>query len=230
MTDELKRDGAAIARGVLSPEEVKRLREAFEAADDAALQRGGAVYAARQALEIPAVRACARSGEAYRLAREILGEEARPVRGILFDKRPEANWPVAWHQDVTIAVRKRHDAAGYGPWSVKGGIPHVQPPADVLERMVTVRLHLDDCPASNGALRVIPGSHRLGKLSPDEIATHTRRPALACEAMSGDAVLMRPLVLHSSSPAEAPSHRRVVHIEYAAGGPGARLAWAEAVG
>ena len=162
LRSHLTREGFAIARGVLDATSVRVLREAFLSAG--AIQRGGAVYAARQALAIPPVRTCAISGAASNLAREILGDDARPIRGILFDKRPEANWPVAWHQDTTIAVRERRDAPGYGPWSVKAGVPHVQPPASVLERMVTVRLHLDDCPAENGALRVIPRSHERGKL------------------------------------------------------------------
>jgi len=36
-----------------------------------------------------------------------------------------------------------------------------------VEGMVTLRLHLDETPAENGALRVVPGSHGLGVLSAD---------------------------------------------------------------
>lgn len=44
-----------------------------------------------------------------------LGEDARPVRAILFDKTPQANWSLGWHQDRTIAVRERRETCGFGP-------------------------------------------------------------------------------------------------------------------
>jgi ectoine hydroxylase-related dioxygenase (phytanoyl-CoA dioxygenase family) len=37
-------------------------------------------------------------------------------------------------------------------------------PLKVLEQVLAVRLHLDDCDERNGALRVVPGSHLLGRL------------------------------------------------------------------
>jgi ectoine hydroxylase-related dioxygenase (phytanoyl-CoA dioxygenase family) len=147
--------------------------------------------------------------------RSLLPEGLRPVRSILFDKTPGENWPVAWHQDLTISLAEEHPAPGYGPWSRKDGVVHVQPPAFLLEHMVTIRLHLDDTPASNGALRVIPGSHLEGRLSVDAVARHAETKAVTCECMAGDVLLMRPLLLHSSMRSTAPSRRRVVHIEYA---------------
>lgn len=73
-----------------------------------------------------------------------LGRAARPVRAILFDKTPVTNWGLAWHQDRTIAVSTRHEMPGYGPWSLKAGLQHVEPPFDVIESMLTLRIHLDD--------------------------------------------------------------------------------------
>jgi hypothetical protein len=78
------------------------------------------------------------------------------VRSIFFDKNEKENRSVVWHQDVTIAVASRVAVDGYGPWSIKDGFAHVQPTRDLLYNMVTIRLHLDDTPSSNGALRVIP--------------------------------------------------------------------------
>jgi ectoine hydroxylase-related dioxygenase (phytanoyl-CoA dioxygenase family) len=150
------------------------------------------------------------------VAREILGESAKPVRGILFDKTPAANWLVPWHQDLSIAVKERVDMPGFGPWSEKAGVVHVQPPVDVLHQMVTIRLHLDDCTIDNGPLRVVPGTHHRA-LTPAEIAQRSETgPQITCTAPAGGAVVMRPLILHASSPAKSPAHRRVVHIEYAA--------------
>jgi len=107
----------------------------------------------------------------------ILGLHCFAVRAIFFDKTPGANWKVGWHQDLAIAVQSRHDVTGFGPWSIKAGVPHVRPPAAVLAAMLSARLHLDDCGPSNGPVRVVPGTHTLGVLDP--------------------------------------SHRRVLHIEYA---------------
>lgn len=139
-----------------------------------------------------------------------------PVRGIYFDKRPETNWLVAWHQDLTLALKKQAEVPGFGPWSVKEDVPHVQPPMQLLEQMLTVRLHLDDTDSSNGALRVLSGTHRLGRLSAESIqscrATHEE---VLCEAKAGDVLLMRPLLLHASSRSSSPRRRRVLHIEFA---------------
>jgi hypothetical protein len=139
-----------------------------------------------------------------------------PVRSILFDKTRETNWQVTWHQDLSICVKERHQIAGFGSWSTKDGTLHVQPPASVLEGMLTVRLHLDDCTEDNGPLRVIPGSHRKGRLSADKIALlRDEGPVVSCTVARGGAVVMKPLILHSSSAAANPGHRRVLHIEFA---------------
>lgn len=146
----------------------------------------------------------------------LLSDQFCCVRGILFDKIPGANWLVAWHQDLTICVERRLDLAGYGPWSVKHGVPHVQPPSMLLEQMVTLRLHLDDTRAANGALRVIAGSHLNGKLDSAAIeAMRSSQSEVCCEAAPGDVMLMKPLLLHASSKAESPAHRRIVHLEFA---------------
>ena len=173
-------------------------------------------HAHRNLLEHSFVREFANSDVALGLITPLLGDGAFAVRGILFDKIPGANWKVAWHQDLSIAVKEKHDVAGYGPWSVKDGVPHVQPPSAVLENMVTLRLHLDDCFAENGPLRVLPGSHDRGILSAVEIQTlRAELPEVTATAPAGGVLLMRPLLLHASSPATNPNHRRVVHIEYA---------------
>ncbi len=74
-----------------------------------------------------------------------------------------------WHQDVTNAVQERIETEGYGPWSIKADVLHVQPPAEVLEHMISVRLHLDPCGEENGALRVLSGSHTSGRISDEDI-------------------------------------------------------------
>jgi hypothetical protein len=203
----LKDNGFLILRSAFSSGAVSHLLNALSDLPSA--------HAHRNLLSHPAIAHLATSNEACALVRPFLGN-ARPVRGILFDKLPGANWKVPWHQDLSIAVKSRHDVAGYGPWSVKDGVPHVQPPAAVLEQMLTLRLHLDDCFNDNGPVRVVPGSHRLGILAPEEIAAARSSSAEVTTALpAGGVLLMRPLLLHASSPAASPKHRRVIHIEYA---------------
>ena len=144
------------------------------------------------------------------------GRRAFPVRAIFFDKTIESNWRVPWHQDLTIAVAEKIETPGFIAWSLKDGTLHVQPPREILEGMLTLRLHLDDCRADNGALKIIPGSHLDGRLSAVQITEWaSKQKVLTCEVPKGGGLLMRPLLLHSSSSARNPSHRRVLHIEYA---------------
>jgi ectoine hydroxylase-related dioxygenase (phytanoyl-CoA dioxygenase family) len=157
----------------------------------------------------------------------ILGPTAFVTRSILFDKTLGTNWDVVWHQDITIAVQERIEAPGFGPWSVKAGVPHVQPPAQVLENILTVRIHLDDCLEDNGPLLVVPGSHKRGilpeaSINPDVCEQHK----VGLCAPAGGTILMRPLILHASRKAANPAHRRVVHLEFARGALPGGLAWA----
>jgi len=215
----IERDGFALVPGVLNAGEVETLLAALGPVDGAG-RRG--------MLRVPAVAALAQSERLLALVRPHLPAEPRPVRAIYFSKTPEANWLVAWHQDLTIAVRERVDVPDFGPWSEKDGIPHVQPPVQLLEQMLTVRLHLDHAAETNGALRVLPGSHRLGRLAQQQIeAYRTQQPEHLCSAAAGDALLMRPLILHASRRATSPRPRRILHIEYAGFELPACLSWHE---
>ncbi|MEA2640920.1 MAG: hypothetical protein QOF51_2314 [Chloroflexota bacterium] len=191
-------------------------------------RRRGTVYAMRNLLAIEAVRRLAGSQAVLGLVRPILGDGAFPVRAIYFDKTRDANWKVPWHQDLAIAVRERRDIPGFGPWSVKAGVVHVQPPAPVLQQMLTVRVHLDPTDEANGPLRVLPGSHRLGVVPTVEIGRlHASMAEVTCLVPRGAALLMRPLLVHASSEARDDAHRRVIHVEYAAGDLPGGLEWWE---
>lgn len=183
----------------------------------------------RGLLALPAVIALARSAQILDLVRPHLPAEPVPVRAIFFDKSPDANWLVPWHQDLTLAVQARAQVPGFGPWSAKDGIPHVQPPTKYLEQMLTLRLHFDPADESNGALRVLPRSHRLGRLSSQRIQElRDGQPDFLCSVNAGDALLMRPLLLHASGRSTSTGHRRVLHIEYAAFTLPPELNWHEA--
>lgn len=227
MIDELTANGFALMPGIISRAQVDSLRATL----------GDAPRAGRRGmLAEPAVAAMAHSDQLLALVRShllvsslpppFIPAPPRPVRAISFDKSPSANWLVAWHQDLTIVASERRDAPGFGPWSVKVGVPHVQPPIELLEHMLTVRLHLDAANESNGALRILAGTHRHGRLTAEQIEAFRQSiPEAVCHAAEGDALLMRPLVLHASSRATAPTRRRVLHIEYAACELPYGLAW-----
>ena len=184
----------------------------------------------RDMLAVPAVRELARSPGVRRWVEPVLGPDCVAVNGTLFDKAAGRNWKVPFHQDVTIRVRQRREVPGFETWWEKGGVPHVWPPAAVVERMLAVRVHLDDCGPDNGPLRVIPGSHRAGVLTSDEIEWWKARvPEAACPAGRGGLVVMRPLLLHASSAAERPARRRVVHIDFAVPELPGGLEWWEVV-
>ena len=201
----LAADGVQIFENVVPPAMVAALiRELPE-------QVAGARHLLQQ---VPAVRALADSPPLRALLETLRSPDARPVRAVFFDKNPAHNWKVPWHQDLTIAVRERREVPGFGPWSVKEGVAHVQPPAALLARMVTLRVHLDDCAEDNGPLRVRPGSHLHGRLSDDAIAALTGSPEITCCVRAGGVVALRPLLLHASSPARVPCHRRVIHLEF----------------
>jgi len=223
-TASFARDGFAVLERVVSPQVVKALIDVTQLhlSDKraAVLERGGETYGMRDLLwRAPEIQRLAASKELFEIASVVIGPGAFAVRGLFFDKTPTTNWNLPWHQDLTIGVRARRDVPGFGPWTIKAGIPHALAPADLLERMVTLRLHLDDCGPCNGPMRVLPGSHLAGKLDAGGLGAWSARAheqAIDCLVEAGGIVVMRPLLVHASSSGTGPGHRRVIHLEYAA--------------
>lgn len=161
----------------------------------------------------------------------LLVEAPEPVQCTLFDKSDDRNWLVTMHQDLVVPARERVEHPDLGAWSRKEGTDFVIAPAGLLDRMVAVRLHLDDCGATNGPLRVVPGSHRHGRL--DAARSERLRNEVAeveCLVGRGGVLVMRPLILHASSRALAAGRRRVLHFLFGPVVPGYGLAWPEDVG
>ena len=91
----------------------------------------------------------------------------------------------------------------------------VQPPVSLLENVLTLRLHVDECNERNGALRVVPGSHRLGRLAADEAGrAKEARGEVYVRVPRGGAMIMKPLLLHASSKASIGGMRRVLHFVF----------------
>ena len=146
------------------------------------------------------------------------------MRALLFDKAPNANWSLGWHQDLKIAVARRVDVPGFGAWSVKEGVPHCRPTRQILEACLAVRIHLDCSHRENGPLRVLAGTHRDGiRVAPEPWELDREEVVLAD---AGAIVLMRPLLFHASSKATIPTHRRVIHIEFSSARLPGGLDWA----
>jgi ectoine hydroxylase-related dioxygenase (phytanoyl-CoA dioxygenase family) len=147
------------------------------------------------------------------------------VQCTYFEKSVNRNWLVPVHQDLGIPVAERNDDPSLSNWSEKDGMLFVQPPVDLLEQLVAVRLHLDPCGAGDGPLRVVPGSHLLGRIGPEEAARARCRAEVACISDQGGALVMRPLLLHASSKSSGKSRRRVLHFVFAPLTPGYGLRW-----
>jgi ectoine hydroxylase-related dioxygenase (phytanoyl-CoA dioxygenase family) len=146
----------------------------------------------------------------------MIGRDLVAVNATLFDEPVESSWRVRWHQDRAITVKERLAVPGYEQWSTKAGTLHVEPPVEVLAQMIAIRVHLDECGAQDSPLRVIAGSHRAGKLTERQMAELVAESAIVnVTAAQGSIVIMRPLLVHSSSPALNSTHRRVLHIELA---------------
>ena len=160
----------------------------------------------------------------------VIGRQLVAVKATMFDNTPAANPRLQWHQDRAIAVRERMDVPGYGPWSMKAGSLHVEPPAQVLAQMLAVRIHLDPGGSGTGPLRVIPGSHLSGKLVASALAEVVDlNDMIEPDVPQGTIMLMRPLLVHASSPAHPANHRRVLHIEFAPVEAISPLQWQAAV-
>ncbi|MBM3981323.1 MAG: phytanoyl-CoA dioxygenase family protein [Planctomycetes bacterium] len=218
--DQLEADGFAFLRGALAPADVARALAEWDAATRAPAARGavltgesGPAYGARNVLDLwPGAAELARVPVIAAALEDVLGTGAGIVRGLYFDKPPGHSWALPWHKDYSLAVKEHRGGDTFTKPTFKAGVPHVIAPQSVLDRMLTLRVHLDAATPNNGPLRVIPGSHR---------AYHERadapRAAVALECAAGDVLLMRPLLTHASGHSAADAgHRRIVHLECAA--------------
>jgi ectoine hydroxylase-related dioxygenase (phytanoyl-CoA dioxygenase family) len=226
---QIDRYGFCIVNDVLPLAVVDPLTRVIVRAQQEQAESGKSITGyVRKLLGIDEIRALCCSALMLHFVTPILGPHAMPVQAVLYDKTPQSHWSVAWHQDMAIAVKEQICFEGFGPWSVKDNVVFVQPPIAVLEKMISVRLHLDDCGSDNGPLRVIPGSHKNGALYSTDMARlkNTYSP-IACTVRRGGILVMRPLLVHSSRDLAHSPHRRIIQVDYAADELPGGLQWAQ---
>jgi ectoine hydroxylase-related dioxygenase (phytanoyl-CoA dioxygenase family) len=210
--DEIELHGYAIIPEVVLGAETAGLLEHLQQAGLRPSRAG-----IRHALKDASIAAFAQNDQLLAVAKTILGPAAFPFRATLFDKSPDANWLVVWHQDTALPLSERREIAGWGPWSVKEGMIYAHAPAEALSRVLALRVHLDESEIENGSLRVLPGTHNRGVLTDDAIHELAGQVApVNCEVARGGVLAMRPLIVHSSPKSQSKIPRRVLHIEYAA--------------
>jgi ectoine hydroxylase-related dioxygenase (phytanoyl-CoA dioxygenase family) len=206
----IEQHGFAILPNVIAPAEIATLLENLTQIAQRRSRAG-----ARHVLNHRDVAAMADDPRMLSVARSILGETVFAFRATFFDKSPNSNWLIPWHQDTALPLREKRETPGWGPWSVKDGVNYAHAPAAALAQVLALRLHLDDSTSENGPLRVLPGTHTLGVLTDDQVCRLSEEcPAIECTVPVGGVLAMRPLIIHASSKSQSQRPRRVLHLEY----------------
>ncbi len=220
----IEENGFSLIDKVLSQDKVDEIREqvrdSFSTSSSSVRHRDGEVYAVRNGLELfPQARKLWQTDRIKEILCQVLGPDYGLVRGLFFDKPPDQTWALPWHKDLLIAVKEETVSSElieqglYSRPRMRIGVPHTEPPLEVLQSMLTLRFHLDDMTPDNGPLEVLPDSHHTGK----KMKIETFDPLqLHCHA--GDVLAMSPLLVHcsGSSNPETTQHRRILHLEFAA--------------
>jgi hypothetical protein len=217
---QVERDGFVLLPGVFTAAQADAMLVGLgpalsdpPAAQGTMRSETGTIYAARNLLTLwPAVVQVWRQPPLLEALAAVLGPEYGLVRVLYFDKPPERSWALPWHKDMTIAVRRHLPSVHFSKPTRKASVPHVEAPTELLEQMLTARIHLDEVTEENGPLKVLPGSHRTGKV----MVPGESKPR-AILASRGDVLLMRPLLAHNSgnSHPQTKRHRRILHLEFA---------------
>ncbi|PWK45369.1 phytanoyl-CoA dioxygenase family protein [Pleionea mediterranea] len=202
-------NGFEIVENILSMDDIETIKRELTTLE---LKGGGIRNAEKKLISVATL---VKSHWLLDLASDYLNGKAKFVRSIVFIKSISNNWLVSWHQDKTVSVSKNINRLGWSNWTEKDGVLNVQPPIEVLENMITFRIHLDEATEENGCLKVIPNSHKEGVLSQQSITHYTEHhKSIHCKAPAGSALVMRPHVLHASNKSTSTQPRRVLHIEF----------------
>ena len=226
---EVHENGFTVIDDIYSDEEVADAVNVIDKTDKSnpTFRKSADLFAIRQFLkEVPDVKSIIFNDKLEQLIENIFGKGYFVVKSIYFDKPEQSNWFVAWHQDLTISVDKKVELPGYTSWTSKHNQFAVQPPTEILRDNFTIRIHLDDTNADNGALKVLPGSHLKNIYRPEDIDWSIESETI-CEVKQGGVMLMRPLLMHASDRTVNEQKRRVIHIEFSRAELPGEISWSE---
>ncbi|WP_316788904.1 phytanoyl-CoA dioxygenase family protein [Pedobacter frigoris] len=228
---QIETEGFTTISNVFTSEQIQQFCEIIEHANGSGetFRRSADLFAIRQFLkEVPEIGPLIFIDAFKDLIAQLFGKDYFVVKSIYFDKPEQSNWFVSYHQDLTISVDRRLELDGYTNWTVRQGQFAVQPPLNILESSFTVRIHLDDTDEENGALKVVPGSHRKEVYRAEDI-NWEKEMEVVCAVPKGGIMIMKPLLLHSSSRTTNNNRRRVIHIEFCNQELLGNLAWSERI-
>jgi ectoine hydroxylase-related dioxygenase (phytanoyl-CoA dioxygenase family) len=231
IAENIANNGFATVEAVYSNDEIDSLLQVLAQIDSnkATFRKTADLFAIRQFLkEVPNVIPLIFTPTLATIISEVFGDNFFVVKSIYFDKPSASNWFVAYHQDLTISVDKKLDLLGFGPWTTKQNQFAVQPPLTILQDNFTIRIHLDDTDASNGALKVINQSHLKGIYRPETI-NWDEETEIICPVKKGGIMFMKPLLLHASNKTTNQAQRRVIHIEFSRSDLPENLNWSEQI-
>ena len=189
------------------------ITDALTDSDRHTRSRRGNVYAARNLIDhVAQTHTVWQNERLLSYLRRYLGSKFGLVRVLFFDKPPEQSWSLAWHRDESIAViDNQTQSTFFSRPTIKAGVPHLVADRTLLDRMLTLRIHLDQVTDENGPLKLIPRSHAQCDAAVD-MDGH-----IVIHADVGDVLAMRPRIFHASGGCQPGTrrHRRVLHLEFA---------------
>jgi phytanoyl-CoA hydroxylase len=204
-------NGYVLARGVFTPEEAELLRaEAHGLADRLGKIRNiNAAWASVRDSDPKKVILHCHDVQFYSaafsrvivdprftsIAQSIIGPNVQLHHTKMFIKPPEKGAPFPMHQDHPY-------------------FPHEK------NSMIAAIIHFDDAPIEKGCLRVVPGSHKLGPMTPDNPKDLSLSPerypisgATPCVAKAGDVLFFSYLTIHGSGVNESKEARTTVLVQ-----------------
>lgn len=231
-TSEINSEGFAIINNIYSENEIEKLISLIEDvtkndSENATFRKSQDLFAIRQFhKEVPETLDFIFNENLKEIIESNFGSGYFITKSIYFDKPEKSNWFVAYHQDLTISVNKKIEAANFENWTVKQNQFAVQPPKEILEDNFTIRIHIDKTTKDNGALKVINNSHSKGILRIENLNFETEKETI-CEVEKDGIMIMKPLLFHASNKTTNNERRRVIHIEFSKQQLPAGLEWSE---
>ncbi|WP_298512496.1 phytanoyl-CoA dioxygenase family protein [uncultured Kordia sp.] len=226
---DFQKHGFAVLDRMYSDAEIEKIARCIEEASETQelAESSKNLFAIRQVIaKIPELQPLIFTVKLHELLTSIFEEPFFLTKAIYFDKPSASNWFVAYHQDLSISVDRKQEVSSYINWTFKKGQYGVQPPIDILENIVTIRVHLDKTEKENGALKIIPNSHLKEIYRPETIDWDIETEHI-CEVEKGGVMLMKPLTLHASDRTTNGKKRRVLHLEFSSKKLTEPLQWLE---